>query len=87
MSSNSMRVENSQRLNLSTLLLGDTDSTSFATGGLGVLTTNSETPVVTKTTVQSDLLHAFQIVTELGFQSSGDNLKSLNSKNYSHQSL
>ena len=54
-----------ERSCLATLLLGDTDSPAAATSGLGVLTTDTEAPVVTETTVGPDLLEALQVVTEL----------------------
>lgn len=57
-----------------TLLLADTDSSSSSASSLGVLTTNSETPEVTETTVGSDLLETFQILTELAFHLIGQNL-------------
>ncbi|KAI6766485.1 hypothetical protein HG531_011707 [Fusarium graminearum] len=53
-------------ISLTTLLLGDTDGPATATGGLGVLTTDTETPVVSETTVSADLLEALKILTELG---------------------
>jgi hypothetical protein len=56
------------------LLLGDTDGPTPTTGGLGVLTTDTETPVVTKTTVSADLLQALEIITELGVDTVGENL-------------
>ena len=59
---------------LSSLLLGHTDSTTSTTGCLRVLSTNTESPVVTKTTMSADLLQAFQIVTELGVNTVGKNL-------------
>ncbi len=59
------------------LLLGDTDSLSATSGGLGVLTANTDTPVVTKTTMGTDLLQAFQIFTELVVQKVSHNLVSL----------
>jgi hypothetical protein len=37
------------------LLLGDTDGSATSTSGLGVLSSDSEHPVVSKTTVASDL--------------------------------
>jgi hypothetical protein len=57
-----------------TLLLGHTDSSAAATGGLGVLTTDAEAPVVTKTTVSADLLQALEIVTELAVDTVGKSL-------------
>lgn len=62
---------------LTTLLLRDTDSPAPATSGLGMLTTHAETPVVTKTTVRPDLLKALEIVTELGVNIVGENLRVL----------
>ena len=56
------------------LLLADTDGAATATGGLGVLSTDTETPVVTETTVGADLLEALEVVTELGVQSVGNGL-------------
>lgn len=41
---------------LTTLLLGNTDGSSSSASRLCVLTTYSETPIVTKTTVSADLL-------------------------------
>jgi hypothetical protein len=60
--------------NLTTLLLGDTDGTAATTGGLGVLTTHTETPVVTETTVSADLLETLQVLTELGVNTVGEDL-------------
>ena len=37
------------------LLLGDSDSSATSSSGLSVLTTDTEEPVMTKTTVASDL--------------------------------
>lgn len=56
------------------LLLADTDGAATATGGLGVLSTDTETPVVTETTVGADLLQALEILTHLAVQVVGDNL-------------
>ena len=42
-----------------------------------MLTTDTETPVVTETTVGTDLLQTFQIVTELRIHSVGQNLRVL----------
>lgn len=50
---------------LTTLLLGDTDSPAATTSRLGVLTTDTQAPVVSETTVSADLLQALQIVTQL----------------------
>lgn len=56
------------------LLLGDTDGTASATGGLGVLTADTETPVVTETTVGADLLQTLKVLTELAVETVGENL-------------
>jgi hypothetical protein len=57
-----------------TLLLGDTDSSAAATSGLGVLTTDTEAPVVAETTMSANLLQALKIVTELAVDTVGENL-------------
>lgn len=57
-----------------TLLLGHTDGSAAAASGLGVLTTDTETPVVTETTMSADLLQALEIVTELGGDTVSKNL-------------
>jgi hypothetical protein len=57
-----------------TLLLGHTDSSAATTGCLGVLSTNTEAPVVTETTVSADLLQALEIVTELAVDAVGEDL-------------
>jgi hypothetical protein len=59
----SNHAPSSTSTSLATLLLGDTDSPAATTGGLGVLTTDTQTPVVSETTVRADLLQAFQVVT------------------------
>lgn len=65
------RHKNSNRLSL---LLADTDSSTSSSGSLRVLTSHSETPVVTETTVRSDLLQSLQILTELALHVIGQNL-------------
>lgn len=62
---------------LTTLLLGDTDGAATAAGGLGVLTTDTEAPVVAETTVGADLLEALKIVTELRVNTVGEDLRVL----------
>ena len=42
-----------------------------------MLPTNTKSPVVTKTTMSADLLQAFQIITELGVDTVGENLRVL----------
>jgi len=59
---------------LTTLLLGDTDSSPAATGSLGVLSTNTERPHVTETTVRANLTKPLQILTELGVHGVRDDL-------------
>jgi hypothetical protein len=59
------------------LLLGDTNGTSTTTSGLGVLTTDTDTPVVTETTMVTDLLQTFKIITVLGVKNVRDNLRGL----------
>jgi hypothetical protein len=60
-----------------TLLLRHTDGTTAAASGLGVLSTHTETPVVTETAVSADLLQAFQIFTELAVDAVGEDLRVL----------
>ena len=55
-------------------LLRDTNSLSPTASGLGVLATNSETPVVPQTTVISDFLESLQVIPELHVESVGHNL-------------
>ena len=42
-----------------------------------MLTTDTEAPVVTETTVSADLLQALEIITELGVNTVGENLRVL----------
>jgi hypothetical protein len=56
------------------LLLGDTDGPAPATGGLGVLTTDTEAPVVPETTVGTDLLQPLEVITKLGVDAIGKDL-------------
>lgn len=60
-----------------TLLLADTDSSSSSAGGLGVLASDSKTPVVSETTVGSDLLQSFQILTKLALHAVCQHLRVL----------
>lgn len=46
----------------------------MATSGLGVLTTDSQAPRVTETTMDTDLLHALKVLTELVVQVVGEEL-------------
>lgn len=68
-------IGNSARANL--LLHGDTHSTAVTTSSLGVLTTDSETPRVTETTMDTDLLHALEILTKLVIKIVGEELAEL----------
>lgn len=45
------------------LLLGHTDGSAPAAGSLGMLTTDTESPVVSQTTMRTNLLQSFQIIT------------------------
>ena len=60
-----------------TLLLADTDGPSSSAGSLGVLSTDTETPVVSETSVGTDLLQSLEIVTELAVDTVGKNLEVL----------
>ena len=64
-------------MDLSSLLLGHSDGTSLASGGLGVLSSDTESPVVSESTVKTDLLHSFEILTELVVDGGGEELSSL----------
>merc|ERR1719211_200371 len=59
------------------LLLGDTDGLSLVASGLGVLTSGTETPVVTEATVGPDLLEPLKILTELVVKDVGHDLGGL----------
>jgi hypothetical protein len=59
------------------LLLADTDGTTSPAGGLGVLTTDTQAPVVTQTTVGTDLLQTLQILTQLALHTVGQHLRVL----------
>ena len=60
-----------------TLLLADTDGPTTTTGSLGVLTANTQTPVVTETTVGADPLETLEILTELAVETVGEHLRVL----------
>merc|ERR1712221_20339 len=59
------------------LLLGHTHSFTFVTSRCGVLPTNSETPIMSKSTVSFDLLQPLQIFTKLVLQTIGQDLRVL----------
>ena len=54
--------------------LADTDGTAAASSGLGVLATDTEAPVVSETTVSTDLLQTLEIIAELRVNTVGENL-------------
>merc|ERR1719150_1846053 len=56
------------------LLLGNADGASTSTSGLCMLTTDTEKPVMTKTTMSTDLLQSLQIFTELSIETVGNAL-------------
>ena len=56
------------------LLLGDTDDTATASGGLHVLSTHTKAPVVTQTSVGAHPLQALVVITKLGFEDVGNGL-------------
>ena len=58
-------------------LLGHSDCLALVTGGLGVLAPDTETPVVTQTTVGADLLQTLEILTKLVVEDVGHHLGSL----------
>ena len=62
---------------LTTLLLGHTDGPAATTSRLGVLATDAEAPVVAETTVGPDLLQALEVITELGVDTVGEDLRVL----------
>ena len=70
----SLHTPENDEINDLALLLGHTDGASTAASGLGVLATDTEAPVVTKTAVGADLLETLEILTELAVQAVGDNL-------------
>merc|ERR1719300_1108069 len=59
------------------LLLGHTHSFTFMTGRCGVLSTHSETPIMSKSTMSFDLLQPLQILTKLILQTIGQDLRVL----------
>merc|ERR1719219_3123534 len=62
---------------LASLLLGDTNSAATSSGRLRVLTAHSETPVMTKTPVGTDLLESLKILAHLIVQTIGKDLAEL----------
>jgi len=56
------------------LLLDDTNGLSSSAGGLGMLTSDTDTPEMSDTSMTSDFLESFQIVSQLRFQNVSVNL-------------
>merc|ERR1719430_718289 len=59
---------------MSLFLLRYTNSATTTASSLSMLTSHTKTPVVTKTTVSTDFLHALKILTKLCLQAIGHNL-------------
>lgn len=57
-----------------TLLLGNTDSLSTTTGSLCMLSTNTNSPVMSQSTMTTNLFQGFQILSHLVVQTVGKNL-------------
>ena len=72
---NKRRERDRQLTNRLLLLVGNSASTT--TGGLGVLTTDTETEVVADTTVGLDLLQSLEVITQLGVDVVGKELAAL----------
>jgi hypothetical protein len=64
-------------LNRSFFLSLDTDCFSSSAGGLGVLSSDFESPFVSNTFVASDFIQSFDIFSELGFEDVGSHLEVL----------
>lgn len=62
---------------LASTLLGDSHSATTTSGSLGVLTTHTDTPRVTQTTMDTNLLHALKVLTQLVVQIVGKKLAKL----------
>jgi hypothetical protein len=56
------------------LLLGNSESSTGSTSGLGFLTSDLESPEMSETSVALNLFHSFQILSELGIELVGDEL-------------
>ena len=59
------------------LLLGDSDGPAPSAGGLGVLTSHADAPIMTETAMRADLLQTLEILSELVVQEIGHHLTSL----------
>jgi len=77
----SKRIRNTNDDGHLTTLFRDTNGLSATTRRLGVLTPNTESPVVSETTVSTDLLQTFKVVTELGVNTVGKDLVVLSVNN------
>ncbi len=56
------------------LLSGDSEGSAGSSSGLGVLSSDLDSPEMSKTSVGSNLLQSFEILSELGVESVGDEL-------------
>jgi hypothetical protein len=56
------------------LLLGDSEGSAGSASGLGLLASDLVAEEVSQTSVTSDLLQSFQILSELGVEGVGDQL-------------
>ena len=59
---------------LSSLLSGDSQCSSSSASGLGLLSSNLESPEMSQPSVTLNLLHSFQIFSEFGIQGVGNEL-------------
>ena len=66
---------------LTSLLLGHTDSTSTTSSSLSMLTSHTESPVMTQTTMSLHLPQTLQIVTEFLLKSIGGDLAKRTTRN------
>lgn len=80
-------ITSRKQSDLSSLLLGHSDGASLASGGLGVLSSDAKSPVMSESSVETDLLHALKILTELVVDGGGEELKTYVYKNYSQNLL
>ena len=62
------------RIPLTALLLADAHGLTATTGRLSVLTSNSDTPEVSETSVSANLLETFKVITELSVDLVRDDL-------------
>lgn len=69
------RLRPTSKRGVRSLLSGDTEGTAGSAGRLGLLTSDLEAPEVSQTSVGSDLLQSFQVLSELGINTVGDELR------------